>query len=359
MSTGSMATQPEQHSQQVQKDEQWQQVLAKDARAAFLYAVTTTGVFCRPDCPSRRPARAHVRFFADAGQARAAGFRACLRCTPESPHAGAQLGEQVAKYVAQRLDRQVSLAELARLTGLSPFTVQRVFSRVMGLSPRAYANALRAERYRAALLAGGKETARITDAVYAAGFSGPGRAQHAAPLGMAAKRYQARGRGEQIGYISGTSGSMGQVLVAATERGICAVLMGRDAATLVDDLRLRFPHAKLNEDKLLQPKLAAVLQTLIEPAAAQELPLDLRATAFQARVWAALAAIPRGETRSYAQVAADLGNGKAVRAVARACAQNPVALLVPCHRVVGSDGKLTGYRWGLERKQALLAIERE
>ncbi len=367
---------------------QWEQVLARDPRANFVYAVTTTGIFCRPGCPSRRPAREHVRFFADAQAAGAAGFRACLRCCPQSETPASLLAKQVSAHLRDQLDRRVSLAELGRLLGVSPYTVQRVFTRTTGLSPRAYANELRAARYRSALQQGeaaagtlapaasrprnsARPVARITDAVYVAGFSGTSRAHHAAPLGMAAKSYRARGRGEQIGYMvapvtepAGNASThpthaLGMVLVAATPRGICAVLLGSDAAELARDLRDRFAGSTITEDPLLQSQMLAVLQTLHEPAAAAELPLDLRATAFQARVWAALAAIPRGETRTYAQVAAQLGKPRAVRAVARACSQNPAALLVPCHRVLGSNGSLTGYRWGVERKRLLLALEQQ
>ena len=339
---------------QSENREQWEQVLARDARANFIYAVETTGIFCRPRCPSRRPARAHVRFFENGEQARAAGFRPCLRCAPEGQSASAIIAEQVAAYLGRHLDRQVSLRELGAHTGASGFTALRVFARVTGLSPRAYANALRAERFRAELE--DAPGARITDAVYAAGFSGPSRAQHAAPLGMTAKQYRARGKGERIGYIVGSApGELGLLLVAATARGVCAVLLGGDAGELERELGRRFPAALVEPDSHLEPQLRAVL--LAEPAAASELPLDLRGTAFQARVWAALRAIPRGETRSYAQVAAAVGNPKAVRAVARACAENPAALLVPCRRVIGGDGSLTGYRWGVERKRALLALE--
>ncbi len=333
-----------------EESEQWRQVLARDAAARFVYAVSTTGVFCRASCPSRRPARAHVRFFPDAAEAREAGFRACLRCRPEGPGADAELAARVAAIVTAHLDRQVTLAELARSVGASAGTVQRAFTRVVGLSPRAYANAARAERFRAELAYGS-----VTDAVYAAGFSSPSRAGHNAPLGMAAKRFRAGGPGERIGYAIGPAPSgLGLALVGATERGVCAVLLGDDQGELAAELRRRFPLATIAED----PALARHCESVLSGTTAErELPLDLRGTAFQARVWASLRAIPRGETRSYAQVAASVGNPKAVRAVARACAQNPAAIVVPCHRVVGSDGSLTGYRWGIERKRALLALE--
>ncbi len=336
-------------------DWMWQRVLARKPDATFVYAVTTTGVFCRSNCPSRRPARARVRFFETAGQAQGAGFRACLRCRPGSASADAELAARVAAFLQAHADRQVPLADLARHAGVSAGTVQRVFTRVMGVSPRVFANSLRAERFRAEL---GSRRARVTDAVYAAGFSAPSRAQHSASLGMAAKRYRAGGAGEQIGYaVAPAPRELGWMLVAATARGLCAVLLGADAAELKAELGRRFRAATLVEDRSITKYCQPVLAAFAPGSAASELPLDLRGTAFQARVWAALGEIPHGETRSYTQVAASLGDPKAVRAVARACAENPLAIVVPCHRVIGSNGALTGYRWGLERKKALLAWE--
>ena len=307
------------------------------------------------ELPQPSPARSHVRCFETTGQAQSAGFRACLRCRPDSASAGSELAARVAAFLGAHLDRQVPLAELAQHAGVSAGTVQRVFTAVMGVSQRVFANSLRAERLQAELQGG---RARVTDVVYAAGFSAPSRAQHATSLGMAARRYRAGGAGEQIGYaVAPAPCELGWVLVAATGRGVCAVLLGDDAAELRAELGRRFPAASLMEDGSLAEHCELVFAALAPGSAARELPLDLRGTAFQARVWAALRAIPHGETRSYAQVAASLGNAKAVRAVARACAQNPVALVVPCHRVVGSNGALTGYRWGLERKKTLLARE--
>jgi AraC family transcriptional regulator of adaptative response/methylated-DNA-[protein]-cysteine methyltransferase len=342
------------------REQMWQQVLARDPRASFIYAVRTTGIYCRPDCASRRPARANVRFFRDAKDARAAGFRACLRCRPDQQPAEAAMVKRLIAYLTHHQDRTVPLAELAQVAGCAAGTVQRLFTRVLGLSPRAWANARRAEAYREILVQPGTSTGpSILDAAYAAGFSSPSRAHEAAPLGMEARRYRGRGAGERIGYTLAAAGTtLGRVLVAATERGVCAVLLGDDEAALTAELVRRFPCADLRPDPGLTPLLSAVLAGLEEHPSAHALPLDLRGTAFQARVWAALGAIPRGATTSYAQLAAAIGSPRAVRAVARACAQNPAAIVVPCHRVVASDGKLTGYRWGLERKRALLAIER-
>lgn len=354
-------------STQSATEQAWNQLLARDPGATFVYGVTTTGVYCRSTCPSRRPMRANTRFFADPHEARAAGFRACLRCRPDEPDAGAAIAEKVAGYLRAHGERQVSLAELGRVTGVSPFTVQRVFSKTTGMSPRAYANAFRAESFRGALQKDG--AGRVTDAVYAAGFSAPSRAAHAAPLGMTAKRYRARGAGERIAclVVDAPDAVLGKVLVAATERGVCAVMLGENETELVAELERRFGSAEFvtAEDRNAAAAWPAslaqwtdtVLAEMREPAGARELPLDLRGTAFQARVWAALREIPCGETRTYVQLAAALGNPKAVRAVAGACGANPVAVAVPCHRVIGSSGKLTGYRWGIHRKKALLERE--
>jgi AraC family transcriptional regulator of adaptative response/methylated-DNA-[protein]-cysteine methyltransferase len=342
-------------SEMTAEQQQWETVLARRPDSGFVYAVRTTGIFCRSTCPSRRPSRSHVIFFANATEARSAGYRACLRCGPEDAGPAAKPAEQVVGYLSRHADRAAPLSELAKHTGRSTFTVQRVFTKVTGVSPRAYANALRARSYRAALRTD-KQSA--TDAVYAAGFSAPSRAGHGAPLGMTPKSYKAGGLGERIGYLVQSLPALGHMLVAATERGVCAVLLGNDHATLVTELGTRFPAAVLNQDPSLQALWARVAQCCDDSPEAASLSLDLRGTAFQARVWAALQAIPRGETRSYAQVAAAIGKPSAVRAVASACARNPVALVVPCHRVIGSDGKLTGYRWGIARKQALLAAEK-
>lgn len=343
----------------------WDQVLARDATASFVYGVRTTGIYCRPSCGSRRPARANAAFFPDAQAAEAAGFRPCLRCQPNQAPREALLVERLAAYLDRERERSISLAELARVAGCAPTTVQRLFTRIMGLSPRAWVNARRAESYRGLLA---DPAARITDAVYAAGFSGPARAHGATPLGMQARRYRAQGAGERIGYIlagaplpaSGASAGigLGRLLVAATARGVCAVLLGDDNAALTAELTRRFPRAELAPDPTLGPHLDAILAELTEHPGSLALPLDLRGTAFQARVWAALRTIPRGTTQSYAQLAEAIGAPRSVRAVANACGQNPVAIVVPCHRVVGSNGKLTGYRWGVERKRALLALER-
>jgi len=335
------------------EDQAWAAVLARNpaADAEMVYAVTTTGVFCRPTCPSRRPARTNVVFFADPATAMSAGYRPCRRCLPHQRHIDAGLVEAISS--ALKRDRQVTLAELARMTGRSPFTIERTFKRVLGVTPAQYQRQRRAASFRNELATG---SARVTDAIYDAGYSGPGRAYENTQLGMAPGEYRAGGRDAQIGYAIGDS-TLGKLLIAATERGLCSVILGDSDAQLTRQLRAQFPLAQIRLDLQLQPHLNEVLTQFTEHPAVLDLPLDLRATAFQMRVWEALRRIPRGETRSYAQLAASLGQPTAVRAVARACATNPIAVVIPCHRVIGSDGKLTGYRWGVERKKKLLELE--
>lgn len=334
-------------------DEQaWTAVLARDpaADAEMVYAVTTTGVFCRPTCPSRRPSRQNVRFFPDPRAAVDAGFRPCRRCRPQERHSDAALVESISGRL--RGDEAVSLGQLAGQAGLSPFTIERAFRRVLGVTPAQYQRQQRAQSFRRELAGGG----RVTDAIYKAGFSGPGRAYENAQLGMAPGKYRAGAPGVRIGYATAAS-ALGRVLIAATHRGLCSVILGEKDDELVAELREQFPAAEVVADGGLAGMLNQVLSQFTDHPAALDLPLDLRATAFQMRVWEALRRIPRGETTTYAQLAQSLGQPKAVRAVARACATNPVAVVVPCHRVIGSNGKLTGYRWGIQRKQKLLELE--
>jgi len=336
------------------EDQAWAAVLARDpaADAELVYAVTTTGVFCRPTCPSRRPSRGNVVFFPDPATAQAAGYRPCRRCRPHARHVDAGLVEAISRGLKR--NQQATLFDLSQMTGRSPFTVERTFKRVLGLTPAQYQRQQRAASFRKELSDG---STRITDAIYDAGYSGPGRAYENTQLGMAPGKYRAGGRDARIGYAIGSS-SLGKILIAATERGLCSVILGDTDAQLVRDLRAQFPQARIEEEPSLAPHLDEVLSQFTEHPAALDLPLDLRATAFQMRVWEALRRIPRGETRTYAEVAKSLGNPKAFRAVARACATNPVAVVIPCHRVIGSDGKLTGYRWGEQRKRKLLDLEK-
>jgi AraC family transcriptional regulator of adaptative response/methylated-DNA-[protein]-cysteine methyltransferase len=341
-------------AQKIDPETAWRQVVARDASAQFVYAVTTTGVYCRPGCASRGPLRRNVRFFTTADEARAAGFRPCLRC---STAARGSVLEKVRAYIEAHVDRRVSLAELGRVAALSPFTVQRHFKREIGVSPLAYQRGLRAGRLRQAL----KQGDSVTHAVYNAGFSSSSRAYEGTPLGMTPARFAQGGRGERIAYTAAAS-PYGWIIVGATERGLCWLALGATRVEAEASLRAEFPEAELRRDLALARWIEAAVKFVggaaegkRNSAAGDE--LDLRGTAFQLRVWQALRQIPRGETRSYSQLARELGDAKATRAVARACATNRVALLVPCHRVVGASGALTGYRWGVERKRELLARE--
>jgi len=333
----------------------WRQIEGRDAAATFFYGVASTGVFCRPACRSRRPLRANVRFFASAAEARAAGFRACKRCLPES--APDDVVKRIAAHLERHLDRAVPLAELGELVGLSPFTVQRIFKQRMSVSPLAYHRALRAGSLRRSLKQGGS----VTDAIYEAGFGSSSRAYEGAALGMTPGRFALGGRGERIGWSAALS-PFGWILVGATERGLCWLSIAGSEAEAEATLRAEFPVAEMHRDKGLAGWVEAALAVVQgteagEAAQKTELKLDLRGTAFQLRVWQALRGIPRGETRSYSQLAREMGDPKSTRAVARACATNRVALVVPCHRVVGVSGSLTGYRWGVERKRQLLETE--
>jgi AraC family transcriptional regulator, regulatory protein of adaptative response / methylated-DNA-[protein]-cysteine methyltransferase len=333
----------------------WQQVCERDKTGRFFYAVETTGVFCRPDCKSRRPVRSNVRFFETTAAAQAAGFRPCQRCKPSAPRRDPLY--QIRAQIEANLDRAVSLAELGRITGMSPFTVQRKFKQEMGVSPLQYQRSLRAGRLRGAL----KQNGRVTDAIYEAGFGSSSRAYEGAQLGMTPARFAKGGQGEQIGWCSAPS-PFGRVIVGATKRGLCWLSLAGTAAEAEASLRAEFPAAELRRDPTLSRLVVAALQMVRDGSDLSrdrglEGALDLRGTVFQLRVWQALRQIPRGETRSYSEVAREMGEPNATRAVARACAMNRVALIVPCHRVVGASGSLTGYRWGVERKKAILDAE--
>ena len=335
----------------------WDAVLARDAAhdGHFVYAVSSTGVSCRPSCPSRRPRAANVRFFARPVDAERAGFRSCRRCRPRELGTADPLAAVVRDACRQieAADTPPSLEELARAAGLSQQHLQRAFRRLVGISPHAYAQGRRTERLRTALRAGNS----VTAAQYEAGYGSGSRLYERAGerLGMTPGAYLRGAPGERIGFAV-SPGPFGSVLVAATGRGVCAVRLG-DQPELEAELAREFPGATLERDDVgLGPAVAAVVRSL-DGGPVPDLPLDVRATAFRWRVWEVLRAIPRGQTRSYAQVAAAIGEPRAVRAVASACASNPVALLVPCHRVVRSDGTPGGYRWGPERKRALLDRE--
>jgi AraC family transcriptional regulator, regulatory protein of adaptative response / methylated-DNA-[protein]-cysteine methyltransferase len=334
----------------------WAQLVVRDKTARFLYAVATTGVFCRVGCGSRPPLRENVRFFGSADEATAAGFRACQRCKPSANRNNPLDG--VRRHIEKNVDRAVPLAELGRVAGLSPFTVQRMFKREMGVSPLAYQRALRAASLRGALRKGDT----VTDAIYNAGFGSSSRAYESAQLGMTPARFASGGNGETIGFTTART-PFGWMVVGATERGLCWLALGATSAEAEGSLREEFPLAKVRRDASLSTLVDAALDSVRDGSDLGRSgsgldSLDLRGTVFQLRVWEALRRIPRGETRSYSELAREIGEPKATRAVARACALNRVAVVVPCHRVVGANGSLTGYRWGVERKKALLEAER-
>jgi len=351
---------------------QWQQVLARDTAAdgQFVYAVKSTGIYCRPSCPSRRPARQNVRFFPTASAAEQAGFRACKRCQPElaapRPDPQADLIARAADYLARHATERTRLADLARVTGVGRLTLLRAFRRVLGVSPGEFARAQRVAHFKDALRPAvssiNPPARRITDAIYEAGFGSSSRLYESShdSLGMTPRTLRAGGAGLVIRYATARS-PLGRMLAASTDAGVCAIAFGRDDAELTADLRQRFNRAQLVPAKgntgWLADALAFVLSQTTEHPLAATFPLDVRATAFQQRVWRALQQVPRGQTRSYSALARSLGKPTAARAVAAACAANPVALAVPCHRAIGADGSLTGYRWGLERKRKLLAAE--
>ena len=337
----------------------WKAVAARDraAEGMFLYGVQTVGVYCRPGCPSRRPRRENAVFFADAAEAEAAGFRPCKRCRPTEAAADARQRRAVEKAcrLIAAAERTPTLAELAREVGIARHHFHRLFRRFTGTTPRDYARTVKRNRLAVRL----DEGVPVTEAIYAAGYGSPSRVYESADaLGMTPATRRRGGRGETIRFaVAGCA--LGKLLVAATDRGICAVELGDDAAALVGDLRRAFSAAEVVEDEaVLRERIGAILRFIDHPGALPDLPLDIRGTAFQAQVWRALQRIPAGETVSYAALAARLGRPKAARGVARACADNRIALLVPCHRVVGGDGALRGYRWGVERKRALIERER-
>lgn len=340
-------------------DARWQAVLARDRASdgRFVYAVRSTGIYCRPSCPSRRPRRNQVEFFELPALAEQAGFRACRRCKPDGAPAGdptRELAQQVCRLIDQRPDR-VSLEQLSAAVGRSPYYLHRTFKRVVGVTPREYAAARRLARLKTELRA--EQT--VSRAQYAAGYGSSSRLYEGADrkLGMTPATYQRGGAGARIGYTL-VDTSLGTLLVAGTERGLCAVRFGDKGAALARGLHNEFPEAELVHDDPRVNLWARVLQAQVDGLKPSSLvPLDVQATAFQWRVWQELRRIPFGRTRTYSQIAATIGSPRATRAVARACATNPAALAIPCHRVVRQDGSLGGYRWGLERKRALLAKE--
>ena len=341
-------------------DLRWKALAARDRAAdgTFVYGVTSTGVYCRPSCPSRRPRADRVRFFDTTHEARQAGFRACKRCRPDTvglAQPGVDAVRRVSAYLAMHADESVTLAHLARVASMSPHHLQRRFKALVGLSPREYQAAVRADRLRASLRRGRD----VTSAIYEAGYGSPSRVYESAPTGkgMTPSAYRRHGAGMRIGY-SIVPSPIGRVLVAATEHGVCAVKIGDTDASLVRDLRQEYSAAEVTANTAPRSEwVKAIADHLRGDRSPLDLPIDVTATAFQWKVWRALQQIPAGETRAYAEVARRIGKPRAIRAVANACASNPVALVVPCHRVVPSSGGVGGYRWGAERKKRLLATE--
>lgn len=351
--------QREERARETTRDPRWKKVVARDREAdgTFFYSVETTGVFCRPSCGSRTPRPENVAFHATTQDAERAGFRACKRCKPTE----ASLGEGRAKLVAdlcrfiEASEETPTLDELATRAGLSVYHLHRIFKEVTGLTPRAFADARRAERMRKGL----DSTSTVTSAIYDAGYGSQGRFYAASNgrLGMTPSTYRKKGADVEIRFAVGEC-SLGSILVAASERGICAILLGDDPEVLVRDLQDTFESAELvGADRAFERMVAKVVAFVEAPRVGLDLPLDLRGTAFQERVWRALSKIPAGSTASYTDVARRIRSPQSVRAVARACATNQIAVAIPCHRVVRSDGGLAGYRWGVERKQALLERE--
>ncbi|HET6178089.1 MAG TPA: methylated-DNA--[protein]-cysteine S-methyltransferase [Candidatus Sulfotelmatobacter sp.] len=350
---------------------QWQQVLQRDAKAdgQFVYAVKSTKIYCKPSCASRRPMRKQVSFFPTPALAEAAGYRPCKRCEPEreeakaDPQAGAIA--VVTEYLREHADSdaRTRLTDVAKAMGVSRLTILRGFKRVLGVSPGQYAKEARLERFRDKVREPKKGKAPITDAIYEAGYGSSSRLyeKSSAALGMTPRVMRAGGEGLLIRYTTAAS-PLGRMLVATTDVGICSIAFGRDDKELVAELRKRFSKAQLVAAKgntgWLADAVAYVTSQLGEHPLAATFPLDVRATAFQQRVWKALQEIPRGETRYYSELAAELGVPKASRAVGTAIGSNPVAVVIPCHRAVAKDGGLGGYHWGVERKRKLLEAER-
>src|SRR4051812_1173624 len=345
----------EHHLATVADQVRWNAVLDRDHRqdGTFVYAVTSTQIYCRPSCPSRRPAPSRVRFFPTPKAAEGAGYRACRRCEPQSSERTSDRQIQRARdYLDEHWDRTVTLAQLGRVVHMSPFHLQRTFKRVLGITPKAYASARRLERMKSRL----KEGDTVSRATYEAGYGSGSRAyEHArGGMGMTPGTYRNGGRGTRIRYTVVPT-KVGHLLAAATERGLCSVMLGDEPGLLESALHREFPAAALErDDEELRELTQRVVERLSSSGSYLGVPLDVVASGFQWQVWEALRKIPVGETRSYQAIARSLGRPTAARAVARACASNRVALVIPCHRVIREDGALGGYRWGLERKRRLL-----
>jgi len=355
-----MKTTAQQTSEQT-RNRRWQAVLDRDTSldGAFVFAVSSTGIFCRPSCPAKRPRRENVTFFDHALQAEQSGYRACLRCCPKAvdgdPHS-AQV-RAICRYIEQHIEDRLTLALLAKEFRRSPFHLQRMFKSALGVSPKAYIDAVRLRQVKQNLQAGHS----VTTALYDAGYGSSSRLYErtATQLGMTPDKYRRGAVAAVVRYTIAKS-PLGRMLIAATDKGICSIQFADSDEQLQQGLMREFPFATRRRDDAAMAEWRTNLTRLMEGREAYpSLPLDIRATAFQRRVWETLQRIPRGETRSYSAVAKKIGMPKATRAVARACATNPVAVAIPCHRVVREDGELGGYRWGIERKEQLLSMEKE
>jgi AraC family transcriptional regulator, regulatory protein of adaptative response / methylated-DNA-[protein]-cysteine methyltransferase len=340
---------------------EWQAILERDARfdGAVYYGVHSTGIYCKPSCPSRKPKAANVQLFFDADEAERAGFRACLRCRPKE---NGQANEQIeivrviCRYIEKNIEGSLSLRELGSKAGFDPTHLQKIFKRVTGVTPRQYIEARRLSAFKLELRVNRRD---VTNATYEVGYGSSSRVYERAAehIGMTPATYRKGAPGVRIRYAIGDC-SLGRILLAATDKGICCVKVGDSDSMLLKEFYAEFPQAELerNQDSLGE-WLRALIAEVEGKSATIALPIDIQLTAFQRRVYEALRRIPRGETRSYSQLAVELGNPKGCRAVARACATNPVAIVIPCHRIVGTNGSLTGYRWGIDRKKALLEKE--
>jgi len=342
------------------EDRRWNAVTARDRAydGQFVFGVSSTGIYCRPSCPARRPRRENVKFFLLPEQAERAGYRACLRCKPKSAsvHPQSDAVKQICRYIEQHLDEPITLDRLGKEFKQSPFHLQRRFKAALGITPREYADSCRLRLLKRNLQAGNN----VTRAMYDAGYGSSSRLYErtASQLGMTPDKYRRGAIAAAIRYTCADS-PLGRMLIAATERGVCAIQFAGSDGELLEGLKREFPFAvRKPNDSGLKSWVSALLRQMRGREADASLPLDIRATAFQRRVWTHLQSIPFGATQSYGQVAKAIGQPRAMRAVARACATNPVAVAIPCHRVVRGDGSMGGYRWGMERKKALLEMER-
>ena len=343
----------------VERDPRWARVMARDRSAdgTFWYSVATTGVYCRASCASRRANPRNVRFHRSIADAEAAGFRPCLRCKPRDPAAEAQIAQTIARIcrLIEEAEEIPSLTQLANEAGLSPGYFHRLFKAATGVTPKAYAAAHRSKKMREQL----RGSNSVTEAIYSAGFNSSARFYEKSDemLGMTPTRYRAGGVNAEIRFAVGEC-SLGSILIAKSDKGVCAILLGDDPDALLRDLQDRFPKARLiGGDASFEALVAKVVGLIEAPGIGLALPLDVRGTAFQQRVWAALRDIPAGATVTYSDIAKKIGDPKSARAVAGACAANALAVAIPCHRVVRNDGSLSGYRWGIDRKRALLDRE--